>query len=223
MIAAVDLGSFEPQMVGRVDGAVHAEALRARQWADLGAERDHPGRPDIVGVGIGGLGTTNDLQPIGVVGQVTEDVGDPVCLRGLGRALLAQGRAAEALQRLEQAVAAGPLSSLAHAALGDAQMANGQRAAARASWEEAARLSPYFVKPANNLGILAASEGRWDEAARHFRRVLELDPGYTRARENAGQLAVEVQRRGAWEQLERGRAAWLRTLLTKRSGAQTVE
>jgi tetratricopeptide (TPR) repeat protein len=99
----------------------------------------------------------------------------------LGRRLLGQGRAAEAVPLLERAVAAEPGNADLRYALGRALWLSGSREVALRSYGEAARLAPvaYRLFYAQALQEL----GRVDEAAGEMQAVLAAQPGDTLAQD----------------------------------------
>ena len=102
----------------------------------------------------------------------------------LARITAARGQHREAIELLQQALAAGPpdvLHYLAAMLLGDDEQAVGRRAAARGHYEEAAQLFPTAQSPLLALGLLAR-DGSEREAA-------------TAALERLGRLPAEPERR----------------------------
>jgi predicted Zn-dependent protease len=99
----------------------------------------------------------------------------------LGRRLLGQGRAAEAVPLLERAAAADPGNAELQYTLGRALWASGSREAGVRSYGEAARLAPvaYRLLYAQALQEL----GRVDEAADEMQAFLAAQPGDTLAQD----------------------------------------
>jgi tetratricopeptide (TPR) repeat protein len=119
----------------------------------------------------------------------------------LGDALLGQGRIAEAVHHLEQAVrvqgdlppallhnrapGGAPLAN-AHYNLGYAVSMQGNVVKAVRHYREALRLNPASAKTHNSLGSALISLGKEREAVLHFEEALRLDPMYAGAHHNLG-------------------------------------
>jgi Tfp pilus assembly protein PilF len=97
-------------------------------------------------------------------------------LQLLGLIALAQGRPADALPHLRQAVAADPRQPAFHSNLAEAYRALGELDEARACGEQAIALDPNFPEAHHNLGLALQAGGSLDEAERQFRRALEIRP-----------------------------------------------
>jgi predicted O-linked N-acetylglucosamine transferase (SPINDLY family) len=91
-------------------------------------------------------------------------------------ALLALGRAEEAVASSEQALRLDPTLAAAHTNRGNALAALGRFADAIASFEEALRLAPGAVGALNNLGLALLSAGRPAEALERFEHALRHRP-----------------------------------------------
>jgi protein O-mannosyl-transferase len=111
----------------------------------------------------------------------------------LGNALVAAGRAAEALPLFERALQLDPNHVKAHGALGNALLALGRAREAVPRLEEALRLQPDEFKTLSNLGNALLAAGRFDEAIARQREALRLAPTSVETRHN---LAVALARAG---------------------------
>lgn len=111
---------------------------------------------------------------------------------GLGRALLALGDYAEALQAFDSARALGAISGEFHARRGETLMRLGRYPEAVGAFRHALRTNVEDVTWRLNLGISLAASGPAGhaEAERRFREVLALDPGNTRAWEELHTLSA---------------------------------
>ena len=91
-------------------------------------------------------------------------------------ALLNDGRAAEALPRFREAVAADPLDPFVLYAAGGAALAVGDHAFAARLLSMSAQLGPRNADTWSKLGTALFHLGRYDDAAGALRRALALDP-----------------------------------------------
>ena len=98
-----------------------------------------------------------------------------------GSRMLAQGRVAEALDRLREAVRLDPLFVDAHAELGEALARSGQLADAEAEFERAIALEPNSAILYSSLAAVLMVLARPADAERAARRSVELDPGSIKA------------------------------------------
>ncbi len=98
-------------------------------------------------------------------------------LNASGAALLGEGRAAEALELLDRALAADPALPGAHANRALALLDLGRSDEALAAATEAARRDPELASAWQTRGAILARAGRMQEAAESFRRAAELRPG----------------------------------------------
>ena len=101
----------------------------------------------------------------------------------LGRALMAQGKIAEAIPYLERArdISREKPEVWHQLALGyfGAQR-NGE---AIAAWQEAVRLNPQFEEAYFTMAIVLAGDKRLDEARQAFQQVLRINPSRKDARD----------------------------------------
>ncbi|MDE1977339.1 MAG: tetratricopeptide repeat protein [Elusimicrobia bacterium] len=131
-----------------------------------------------------------------------------VAYDGLGLALAAEGKPAQAAAQYEAALAINPGYAKAHNNLGDALAAQGQTARAVAEYQDAIRLDPGLAQAHYNLGLTLAGEGRRAAAAAEYERAIALAPDFAPARVNLGNLrARQGKFRAAEAQYERALAA----------------
>jgi tetratricopeptide (TPR) repeat protein len=102
--------------------------------------------------------------------------------RALGTALLALGRAREAVGPLERATQLAPTLALAHKRLGDALLATNETEAAIRAYEAALRINPRYVQALVALGDAHRAAGRIQLAIAQVRRALEIEPQDNAAR-----------------------------------------
>jgi tetratricopeptide (TPR) repeat protein len=100
-----------------------------------------------------------------------------------------QGRHAEAVADLTEALRLSPNdpSTLIHR--GNAYDALGRKAEAFADYSEAVRLNPRDASGYFNRGTLLEEMGRTAEAVADYRKALEIDPGYEAAKAAMADLA----------------------------------
>jgi tetratricopeptide (TPR) repeat protein len=112
----------------------------------------------------------------------------------LGDAILREGRPAEAIGHLAEAVRLKPDSFAAQSSWGDALFAAGQVGPAMEHYEQALRLNPGYALAHYNLGNAEAQLGRMPEAIGQYEAALRLNPGYAEAEDNLGNALSEEQR-----------------------------
>jgi len=122
-----------------------------------------------------------------------------------GTTLIGEGRPAEAIPHLREALRLRPDYADAHLELGVALAAQGDLLAAIDHYRKALRLSPRESIVYNNLGVALVRLGKPDEAIQQYEAALRLWPGYTDARFNLG-FALAAQGRLA-EAVEQYRQA----------------
>ena len=126
-----------------------------------------------------------------------------IALDNYARALLRQGRAAEAVQSFEAAVALRPDLDAARCGLGTALMEQGKLEEAAAQFSRVLELQPEHVAARLQLGIIRGRQGKLDEAAAAFSRVLRLSPDDPGAHNNLGNvLALQGKHQEAVRQFE---------------------
>jgi tetratricopeptide (TPR) repeat protein len=117
---------------------------------------------------------------------------DPRVFFGLGRALLALGDYAAALQAFDAAAALDEISGEFHARRGETLMRLGRYPEAVGAYRQALRSSVESITWRLNLGISLAASGPdgHAEAEQRFREVLAMDAGNTRAWEELHKLGA---------------------------------
>jgi spermidine synthase len=117
---------------------------------------------------------------------------DPRVFFGLGRALLALGDYAAALQAFDAAAALDEISGEFHARRGETLMRLGRYPEAAGAYRHALRSNVENVTWRLNLGISLAASGPESraEAEQRFREVLAMDSGNTRAWEELHKLGA---------------------------------
>lgn len=101
----------------------------------------------------------------------------------LGRALLSQGKVAEALPYLERASQVSPQRADVWHQLGIAYFGVKRNDEAVKAWREAVRLSPRNDESYFMMGVVLANERRVDEARQAFIEVLRINPSRQDARD----------------------------------------
>jgi eukaryotic-like serine/threonine-protein kinase len=117
----------------------------------------------------------------------------------LGKALKSRGRAREANDAFDAAIAASrrrirlkPDFAQAHFDLGYALEAKGDVDAAIAEFRQAIRLKPDFAVAHSNLGAVLHSKGNVEEAIAEYRQAIRLTPDFAVAHYNLG-VALEAK------------------------------
>ncbi len=95
---------------------------------------------------------------------------------GLGGALAAKGRLAEAAAQFERTLAIDPGHKQARNALGAVLARMGRTRAAVAAFQRVLQIDPHYAGAYFNLGKVYRSSGRPEAAARSFEKALELQP-----------------------------------------------
>ncbi|MBI5558349.1 MAG: tetratricopeptide repeat protein [Deltaproteobacteria bacterium] len=114
--------------------------------------------------------------------------------KALGNVLLMQGKAAEALAPLANAVKLAPNDAQLHLNLGSALLALDRFAEAEGSYRQALALNPGYVQAHNNLGIALMNLSRFDEAAACYQKALTLKPDFAEGHNNLGNTLLELGR-----------------------------
>ncbi len=110
-----------------------------------------------------------------------------------------RGRAREALEHYEQALAVGPRAATVLNNMGLVLFETRRVDEAVERYREALRIDPAYVQAHNNLARVLSQANRFDEALVHYRRALELDPDFLEAHNNLG---ADLARRGQLEQAQ---------------------
>jgi tetratricopeptide (TPR) repeat protein len=106
----------------------------------------------------------------------------------IGRAMLLQGRAGEAVEQFQKAAQMQPGYDEPHYYLGVAFRVQNKIDPARTEFETALRLNPGNSKAHGNLGMIFAEQGDAKMAESHFRDALRIDPGDSLARNALDEL-----------------------------------
>jgi tetratricopeptide (TPR) repeat protein len=94
----------------------------------------------------------------------------------LGRALVAQGKLAEAIPYLERARQLKPDDAALASELGNAYLGLDRTSDAMRAWRDAVRLNPQLEDTWFMLGIALAAGGNFNEARQAFAEVLRINP-----------------------------------------------
>jgi Flp pilus assembly protein TadD len=113
-----------------------------------------------------------------------------IALDNYARALLRQGKVAEAMWSFEAAVALRPDLDAARCGLGTALMEQGKLDEAADQFSHVLALQPDHVAARLQLGIVRGRQGKLAEAAEAFSRVLRLRPDDAGAHNNLGNVLV---------------------------------
>ncbi|MDT7835294.1 tetratricopeptide repeat protein [Aquabacterium sp. OR-4] len=105
------------------------------------------------------------------------------------------GDPAQALQRLNTALAARPGDAALRFLQGVLLAEGGQSSQAAATFERLTQEFPDLPEPHNNLAVLHAAAGRLDAARAALETALQLDPAYRAAHENLGDVYVRLAAR----------------------------
>jgi tetratricopeptide (TPR) repeat protein len=114
-----------------------------------------------------------------------------------GNFLVRQGRAGEALEYFQKALALEPESASFHGGLGTALFQEGRMNEAIIQYQKALEINPGFAEAAeahNNLGYSLLRKGRLNEAITHFQKALEIKPDYAEAHLNLGYSLFQIGR-----------------------------
>jgi len=110
-------------------------------------------------------------------------------------AMLRSGRNAEALSRIDQALAAKPRDPQLRFLKGVAQSQAGRSADAMATFTALTQDHPELPEPYNNLGVLHAARSEFDQARVALETAVRLLPGYSVAHENLGDVYAKLAAR----------------------------
>ncbi len=120
--------------------------------------------------------------------------GNGSAAEGLGQALLAQRRPAEAEAAYRQAVQYEPGSAEAWFGLGNALVRQNRVQEAADAYDQAVRIAPQHAKAHHNLGTALAQLGRFEAAEREYRQALELEPAYVEGHLSLANLLEQAGR-----------------------------
>ncbi|MGF6647338.1 tetratricopeptide repeat protein [Paraburkholderia sp. GAS82] len=122
------------------------------------------------------LDEANNADAMALFSEALQTRPDNVrALLGLGLALLAQERFAEAAAQMDAAAAAFKTHAGSWIAAGWAHFLNGDRIRARTRFEEAGRVDRGFAEAPGSLAVVDFAEGKLADARRHSVAALRLD------------------------------------------------
>ncbi|MFN3648924.1 MAG: tetratricopeptide repeat protein [Armatimonadota bacterium] len=113
-------------------------------------------------------------------------------LREEGARLLQSGNLTQAVEKLQQAIAANPDDVGAHGLLGICHGRRGDLVSAVASLQQAAFLQPDHAGARYNLAVALYQARRMDEATAELTRTLELDPAHAAAKKLLERIGTPV-------------------------------
>lgn len=122
--------------------------------------------------------------------------------------MLRAGRNAEALAKVDQALAAKPRDPQLRFLKGVAQSQSGRGADALATFTALTQDHPELPEPYNNIGVLHAARADFDQARAALETAVRLQPGYAVAYENLGDVYAKLAARAyaRAQQLDAGNA-----------------
>lgn len=112
----------------------------------------------------------------------------------LGKAVLAEGRAAEAAAHFERAIRLQPAAPEPHYNLGLALVHLNRRQEAMGEYEAALRLQPKYAEARNNLGNALLQEGRTQDALAQYELAVQFRPAFAEAHSNLANALLETGR-----------------------------
>ena len=119
--------------------------------------------------------------------------------KAIGLLRLMQGRSADAIEPLTEAVKLAPEDAQLHQNLASALLGLEQFEAAAASYRQALKLNPNYVQAHNNLGIALMNLGQNSESQTCYQQALALKQDFVEAHNNLGNLLKKI---GRFEQAE---------------------
>lgn len=106
--------------------------------------------------------------------------------------LLRSGKAAEALQKADQRLAANPRDPQLRFLRGVAQADSGKQADAIATFTKLTEEYPELPEPYNNLAVLYANQNQLDKARTALEMAIRTNPSYSTAHENLGDIYAKL-------------------------------
>jgi Flp pilus assembly protein TadD len=106
-----------------------------------------------------------------------------------GAALKQQGKSAQALAPMQEAVKLSPNDFNAHSNLGIIYKDLGQLDRALESCQRAVKLNPKFAEGYNNLGSVFSEIGNWTQAEIAYRNALKINPDLAESYLNLGKTS----------------------------------
>ncbi len=111
-----------------------------------------------------------------------------------GNSLVHQGRADEAVEHFQKALALEPESAVFHGSLGTAYYQTKRLEEAITQYQIALKIDPDFADAHNNLGLCLFQEGRVNEAIAHYQRAVEIKPDFAEAHKALGDCLFQTGR-----------------------------
>ena len=124
------------------------------------------------------------LTILAAVAEAQAASGEAVKRNNFGAELLKQGKLAEAITELQQAITLDPTYAAAFRNLGYAHDRAGQGEDAMAAYRRALALEPRDALTLNNLGVLHDKAGRYEEALAAFEQAASADPSSSTIQQN---------------------------------------
>ena len=153
------------------------------------------------------MGQGRHLEALPEFDRAIPDLADSAradALSKRGGALMALGRANEALDSFDQAIKASPNHADANFNRGVALQSMGRFEDAASSYARATEIDPADAQAWNNRGVVLGELQRLDEAMRSLDRALSLQPGYADAHNNRAVILGEMRDfGGALQNLDR--------------------
>src|SRR5208283_5304510 len=112
----------------------------------------------------------------------------------IGNSLLHQGRAEEALEHFQKALALQPESATFHNGLGNALYQKGRMDEAIIQYQKALVLQPKSAAAYEYLGEALFQKGQMDGAIIQYQRALEIKPDFVEAHNNLGSSLLQMGR-----------------------------
>ena len=106
--------------------------------------------------------------------------------------LLKSGKAAEALQKADQRLAANPRDPQLRFLRGVAQADSGKQSDAIATFTKLTEEYPELPEPYNNLAVLYANQNQLDKARTALEMAIRTNPSYSTAHENLGDIYAKL-------------------------------
>lgn len=114
--------------------------------------------------------------------------------KALGTALSGQGKSAEAVDVLRNAITLSKGDAEAHSNLGNAMKSLRRFSEAEASYRQALKINPNFAEAQCNMGVIFVEQGRPKEAEASLRRALRIKPNHADAHNNLGIALMKQER-----------------------------
>jgi len=122
------------------------------------------------------------------------DARDMTALHFLGVLRAQQGRMAEALEKIDAALALAPDDAEMHLNRANVLKSTGRLDEALAAYDRALTLKPDWAQGENNRGTVLKALGRFEEALAAYDRALAIDPNNPEALNNRGSVLEDLRR-----------------------------